>query len=66
LRYLKVQRVAGRTPYVLVNIVDEVYRSGNVALLAFTDPWVYPLDKYVVTWKLRSYTYGNFTLKVVH
>jgi len=66
LRYLTTIKVAGRTPYVLLNVVDEVYRSVNVALLAFSDPWVYPLDKYLVTWKLRVYPRLRFILKVTH
>lgn len=58
--------VAGRTPYILFNDLEEMWSGVRGVYFLLTDTWVYPFDRYKVVVKLRSYHPAELTVRVTH
>ena len=64
--YVKTLSVAGRTPYVLFNRLQETWRGTRGVIFCLSDTWVYRFEPYKVAMKVRCLRSGTFIFRVTH
>jgi len=64
--YVKTLSVAGRTPYVIFNRLQETWRGTRGVIFCFSDTWVYRFEPYKVAMKVRCLRPGTFIFRVTH
>ena len=64
--YVIRKKVAGRTPYVILNYLQHSWRGLRGCYFVICDDWVYKFEPYKAVYKLRVQDLSKLVIKVVH